>query len=107
MKAKKGKGDNYMSAVKVGAKGQIVIPKEIRDMFDINPGDKLLILADAKKGIALERFEVFSKIADMIFSGNAKKVYPDHSEQDSINFASAIKDIGENGEDDENGDTDN
>ena len=37
--------EKYMSSVKVGPKGQIVIPKEIRDMFQISPGDTLLILA--------------------------------------------------------------
>ena len=44
--------EKYMSSVKVGPKGQIVIPKEIRDMFQISPGDTLLILADAQRGIA-------------------------------------------------------
>ena len=40
--------------VKVGAKGQIVIPKEARAMFGIAPGDTLVLLADRKKGIALQ-----------------------------------------------------
>ena len=34
----------YMSSVKVGPKGQIVIPKEVREMFQIQPGDTMLIL---------------------------------------------------------------
>ncbi|MCZ0702905.1 AbrB family looped-hinge helix DNA binding protein [Natronobacillus azotifigens] len=55
MKGKAKREDKYMGAVKVGSKGQIVIPKEVRDMFDINPGDTLMLLADAQKGIALER----------------------------------------------------
>ena len=38
--------DKYMGSVKVGPKGQIVIPKEARDMFEIQPGDTLLLLAD-------------------------------------------------------------
>ena len=42
----------YMSSVKVGPKGQIVIPKEVREMFGIRPGDTLLILADSTRGIA-------------------------------------------------------
>lgn len=61
--------EKYMSSVKVGPKGQIVIPKEIRDMFQISPGDTLLILADARRGIALERYQVFEQIADSIFQG--------------------------------------
>ena len=50
--------DKYMGSVKVGAKGQIVIPKEARDLFGIKPGDTLMLLADSKKGIAIERMDV-------------------------------------------------
>ena len=45
--------DKFMSSVKVGEKGQIVIPKEVREMFNIEPGDMLLLLADQEKGIAI------------------------------------------------------
>ena len=44
--------DKFMSSVKVGEKGQIVIPKEVREMFGIEPGD-MLLLADQKRGIAI------------------------------------------------------
>ncbi|MGA8943610.1 MAG: AbrB/MazE/SpoVT family DNA-binding domain-containing protein, partial [Thermoactinomyces sp.] len=37
----KGKSEKFISSVKVGSKGQIVIPKEVREMFDISPGDSL------------------------------------------------------------------
>ena len=43
----------YMTTVKVGPKGQIVIPAEVREMFGIEPGDQLLLMADKKRGIAL------------------------------------------------------
>ncbi|MBQ1777138.1 MAG: AbrB/MazE/SpoVT family DNA-binding domain-containing protein, partial [Acidaminococcaceae bacterium] len=43
----------YAWTVTVGSKGQIVIPKEARVVFDIHPGDHLLILADAKQGMAI------------------------------------------------------
>lgn len=43
----------FISIVKVGDKGQIVIPKGARELFGIRPGDQLLLLADKKRGIAL------------------------------------------------------
>lgn len=89
---------NYIGSVKVGPKGQIVIPKDVRDMFGIEPGDTLIILADSKKGIALERFSIFSGIADKILGGHGKELYPDNDENDSINFARAIKEVEENDE---------
>lgn len=85
------KDDKYIGSAKVGPKGQIVIPKEVRDMFDISPGDTLIVLADAEKGIAIERFSTFNQIADAIFSGKAKELYPEHTEVDSISFAKSIK----------------
>ena len=50
-----GKDERYfMSSVRLGPKGQIVIPKEARDMFGLEPGDTLVLLADKKRGIALQ-----------------------------------------------------
>lgn len=43
----------FLAMVKVGPKGQIVIPLEAREMFGIRPGDSLLLLADLQQGIAL------------------------------------------------------
>ena len=43
----------FMGTVKLGPKGQIVIPKEVREMFGIRSGDSLLLLADIERGIAL------------------------------------------------------
>jgi AbrB family looped-hinge helix DNA binding protein len=50
MKLPEGKG---VWMVKVGEKGQIVIPKEARDMFGITPGETLLLLGDLKQGLAI------------------------------------------------------
>ncbi len=49
---------------KVGEKGQIVIPKEFRTLFNISAGDSLVILGDIKKGIALVKADVLTGIAD-------------------------------------------
>lgn len=100
MKGKK-RDDKYMGSVKVGPKGQIVIPKEVREMFNIAPGDQLLLLADSQKGIAIERYSVFAKIADNIFAGRAKEMYPDVSEEDSEEFANAIREASEENKENE------
>jgi AbrB family looped-hinge helix DNA binding protein len=65
----KKRNDRYfMSAVKIGPKGQIVIPKEARDLFGLEPGDSLVLMADAKKGIALQTMESLNPMLRMIFN---------------------------------------
>ena len=60
----------FAASVKVGEKGQFVVPKEIREMFDIQPGDTLLLLADTKRGIAVVKDgEVFSRFASKLGEG--------------------------------------
>ena len=51
----------------VGAKGQIVIPKEARDMFGIKPGDTLVILGDVERGLAIPPKEQFSEWISVVF----------------------------------------
>ena len=43
----------YAWMVKIGEKGQFVIPKEARDIFELNPGDEILVLGDTQRGIAI------------------------------------------------------
>ena len=57
----------------MGDKGQVVIPKEVRDIFDIKPGNSLIVLADAKKGIALVKSEVIEDVTNNILGGNDDK----------------------------------
>lgn len=47
--------DEFLGPVRLGREGQLTIPREVREMFGIKPGDKLLLLANKKKGIALRR----------------------------------------------------
>lgn len=57
------KGKRAFGFVTVGERGQIVIPKEARDVFSIKPGDKLFVLGDEEQGIAIityDRFVLFS-----------------------------------------------
>lgn len=58
--------NKYVGICKVGEKGQIVIPKEIRNMFDINPGDSVIILCDKEKGIALIKADVIDSLTDKV-----------------------------------------
>lgn len=53
---------------KVGDRGQIVIPKEARELFNIQPGDTLLILGDEDSGLIVSRPEVLSDIANQLFN---------------------------------------
>lgn len=57
----------YAWTVTVGEKGQIVIPKQARELFDINPGDSLIVLGDDKKGIAIPKKSMFTKLMDKAF----------------------------------------
>ena len=59
----------YAWSVTVGAKGQIVIPKEAREIFGIAPGDTLLLLGDETRGIAIPPKSFFHDMNAMVFGG--------------------------------------
>ena len=63
----KNKARRVFGTAKVGDRGQIVIPKEARDLFHIQPGDTLLILGEEDSGLIVSRPEVLSDIANQIF----------------------------------------
>ncbi|MBU5313983.1 AbrB/MazE/SpoVT family DNA-binding domain-containing protein [Tissierella carlieri] len=63
------KGKHIFGTVKVGERGQIVIPKEARDLFDIKPGDILLVLGDEEQGIAITKADVMQEVAVKILKG--------------------------------------
>ena len=56
--------ERFIVSVKVGPKGQITIPVEARNMFDIKEGDTLMVLGDKKRGIALIKAEELYNILD-------------------------------------------
>lgn len=87
----KKKEQGYIGTVKLGPKGQIVIPKEVRDMFDVEPGDSMVLMATPSKGIALQKQSVMLKIASAILGGGGKAIYPSEEEADLEQFAQAIK----------------
>lgn len=69
MEEKEGK---YMfGVVKVGDKGQIIIPKDARKLYDIKPGDSLMLLGD-RNGMALLKTEKFQAIIDQAMGGLTK-----------------------------------
>ncbi|GIN08599.1 AbrB family transcriptional regulator [Shouchella clausii] len=67
------KGKQFFGVVKVGERGQMVIPKQAREMYQIHAGDKLVVLGeDATKGIAILKSEGFLEFADMIRKAELK-----------------------------------
>lgn len=81
----------YIGMVKLGPKGQIVIPKEVRDMFAINPGDSLMLLATPSKGIALQKPNMMLRIADAILSGQGAAHFPEEDPADMAQFAGLVQ----------------
>lgn len=59
--------EKFVGISKVGEKGQIVIPKEARDMFEIKPGDSIIVLCDKSKGMALLKADEIEDLADKVF----------------------------------------
>ena len=64
-------GKYIFGVVKVGDKGQIVIPKDARKIYGLKPGDALLMLGD-QKGIALLKTEIFQSAIDQVMEGLTK-----------------------------------
>ena len=58
----------YAWMVKIGEKGQFVIPKEARELFNLQPGDEILVLGDEKRGLAILPKEMQQEYIKRIFS---------------------------------------
>ena len=61
--------DRFIVSVKVGEKGQIIVPKEAREMFNISPGDTLMVLGDKERGIAIMKSDA---VYDLMAKGEIK-----------------------------------
>ncbi len=70
MKGPKGK---YAWTVTVGEKGQIVIPKQAREVFGIAPGDTLMLLGDEARGLAIPPKAAFDQLRGMIIGEDGER----------------------------------
>ena len=66
------KDEKYIfGVVKISEKGQIVIPRDARKVYDLKPGDALLLLGD-KNGMALVKTEIFQEVIGQVVEGLTK-----------------------------------
>ena len=66
-------GKYLFGVVKISDKGQIVIPKEAREFFGIEPGDTLLILGKHETGLIVTKPETLNDLANQIFQSVEKE----------------------------------
>ncbi len=59
--------DKFIWTTKITSKGQIVLPKQARDVFGLKEGDTLILLGDLSKGIAIAKYDDYLKFAEEIF----------------------------------------
>ena len=64
-------GKYIFGVVRLSDKGQIVIPKEAREVFGLKPGDSMLLFGDINQGLALCKTEVFQPFAERIFQSRS------------------------------------
>ena len=64
-------GKYIFGVVKVGDKGQIVIPRDARKLYDVKPGDALIVLGD-QRGMALLKTEIIQSAIDQAMEGLSK-----------------------------------
>ena len=61
------KGKHIFGTVKVNERGQIVIPKRARELFDIKKDDAIVVLGDEAEGLALMKADFFEKRMHMVW----------------------------------------
>lgn len=67
------KKDRYVGICTVGEKGQIVIPKQAREMFNIKPGDSIITVCDREKGIVLIKSDILENNISFFTPANLSK----------------------------------
>ena len=67
------KKEKFIWTAKVGDKGQIVIPKEAREIFNIQTGDSLILFGDIKRGIAISKYDNYINFMDQVFEAKDKE----------------------------------
>ena len=72
-------GKHIFGMVKVGEKGQIVIPKEARTMFGIKPGDSLMLVGDEAQGLAIITSNALTRLFTGIMNSENKPKREDES----------------------------
>ena len=71
------KARHIFGTAKVGERGQIVIPKDARELYGIHPGDTLLILGDEENGMIVTKPDLLSSLAERILDQIGKEgAYP-------------------------------
>lgn len=78
------KGKHIFGIVRVGERGQIVLPKQARDVFQIRPGDRLVVLGDESlehPGIALMKEEFFLGISRLFQNALDRAEFADEKEE--------------------------
>lgn len=82
--SKFGKDKFFFGAVKVGDRGQIVIPIEARKVFNINPGDQILVFGEKNKGIGLMKSSKLKNLAMKFFKSFSLEENNDEEGSDEI-----------------------
>lgn len=94
----KKRNDKMMGTAKVGPKGQIVIPKEMRDLFSLECGDSVVLFADKKRGIAINKMSAVQSIVDGVFKKMESGGMDESERRDAEIFTGDFEEVKDDGE---------
>lgn len=78
--------NKFIWTTKMSNKGQIVIPKEAREIFNIKEGDTLILLGDTSRGIAIAKYDDYLKFAEEIFNAGGRGIRTPGGDQPTTVF---------------------